>query len=92
MRSYDVVLVFQGTVSGTQREKLLESVRKWLGEGTVVKSNDWGKKALAYPIKGETEGNYVFLEVESERGVPADFEKRLLMEEGVLRHLVLRKE
>lgn len=91
MRTYDVALVFRTSVTGTAREKLLESIKKWLGDGKVAKTDDLGKKTFAYPIKKEREGNYILLEVESEKGVPADFEKRLLMEEAILRHLVLRK-
>lgn len=92
MRLYDIALVFRSNTTGPQREKLLESLKKWLAEGKIAKTDDWGKKRLAYPIKKEAEGNYVILEVESEKGVPADFEKRLLMEEAILRHLVLRRD
>lgn len=91
MRLYDVVLVFRTSVAASAREKLIESVKKWLGDGKVANIVDWGKKQLAYPIKKEKEGNYLILEVESEEGIPTDLEKRILMEESVLRHLVLRK-
>lgn len=91
MRSYDVALIFRANTTGAQREKLLDSIKKWIGDSKVSKTEDLGKKAFAYPIKKETEGNYVILEVESEKGVPTDFEKRVLMEEAILRHLVLRR-
>ena len=92
MRLYDVVLVMRSSVTGTAREKLLDAIKKWLGSAKVAKVDDWGKKPLAYPIKKETEGNYVLLNVETEEGLKGDFEKRLLIEEAVLRHLVLRKD
>ena len=92
MRTYDVVLVFRTATTASAREKLTESIKKWLGSGKIANTIDWGKKQFAYPIKKEREGNYLILEVESEEGIPTDFEKRILMEESVLRHLVLRKE
>lgn len=92
MRLYDVVLVLRSSVTETTKDKLLDTIKKWLGDAKVAKVEEWGKKALAYPIKKEREGNYVILEVESEDGLKGDFEKRLLMEETVLRHLVLRKD
>lgn len=92
MRTYDVALVFRPGLTQSAREKLLESVKKWLGDGKVAEVLDWGKKKLAYPIKKETEGNYVLLDVESEKGIPADFEKRIRVEEGIIRHLVLRRD
>lgn len=91
MRLYDVVLVFRSATTSTQRDKLLDSVKKWLGDAKVKKTDDWGKKQLAYPIKKEREGNYIILNVESEEGIKGDVEKRILMEEAILRHLVLRK-
>lgn len=92
MRSYDVVLVMRPSVSGAQKDKLVDTVKKWLGDGKVTKIDDWGKKALSYPIKKENEGNYVLLAVESESGLAQDLEKKILMEDAIIRHLVLRKE
>lgn len=92
MRLYDVVLVFRSSLTSTQKNKILDTVKKLLGEAKVAKVEEWGKKALAYPIKKETQGDYVILNVESEEGLKGDFEKRLLMEEAILRHLVLRRD
>lgn len=91
MRLYDVALVFRANTTGAAREKLLDGIKKWLGDAKVIKVDDWGKKQLAYPIKKEKEGSYFILSVESEEGIKGDFEKRILMEEAILRHLVLRK-
>ncbi|MBI2036655.1 30S ribosomal protein S6 [Candidatus Microgenomates bacterium] len=92
MRLYDVALVLRSATTSIQKEKLLETVKKWLGEAKVAKVEEWGKKKLSYPIKKENEGYYVILSVESGTGLKGDFEKRLLMEEAILRHLVLRKD
>ena len=86
-----MALVLRTATTASQRDKLIDSIKKWLGEAKIAKTLDWGKKALAYPIKKEREGNYVILEVEAENGIPGDFEKRVLMEEAVIRHLVIRK-
>jgi len=90
MRTYEVVLVFRANTTKTAQEKLLESVKKWLGDAKVKKTEELGKKTFAYPIKKETEGNYVILDIESEKGIPTDFEKRVFIEESILRHLVLK--
>lgn len=92
MRLYDVALVLRSATTSAQKEKLLETVKKWLGEAKIEKVEEWGKKRLAYPIKKENEGYYVVLNVEAQKGMPGDFEKKLLMEEAILRHLVLRKD
>ena len=49
-----------------------------------------GQKPLAYTIKKELAGFYHKMQVEGEKAIPVDFEKRLLRNESILRHLVIR--
>ena len=97
MRTYELVLVVKPTVKEADRKKLLETVTGWLGKVKVTKEEDWGQKALAYPIKKEESGHYyqLFLEGDpstssGEATLPADFETRVLQNNSVLRHLLLR--
>jgi small subunit ribosomal protein S6 len=103
MRTYELTLVLRPSLKEADRKKLLESVKDWLAPVKIVKENDWGQKALAYPIKKEDAGYYVMLELEVEdaevsakdkvskpTGVPADFEQRLIRNDSVIRHLLMR--
>lgn len=89
MRLYDLVLILRSSLSEKEREKLLETVKSWLKDVKIVKEESWGQKPLAYKIKRELSGHYHKLELEAET-IPTDFEKRLLLQENVLRHLLLR--
>jgi len=89
MRTYELVLVVKPSVKEADRKKLLEQVKGWLGKITIKKEEDWGQKALAYPIKKEDSGHYYQLFLEGET-FPADFETRLIQNKDVLRHLLLR--
>lgn len=90
MRAYEMVLVLKTSLSQAQREKLLETIKGWFGEAKVKKEEEWGQKPLSYPIKKEVSGFYARLWLESEKGVSLDLEKRLLANENVLRHLLIR--
>jgi small subunit ribosomal protein S6 len=94
MRTYELVLVVKPSIKEADRKKLLEQVKGWLGKIKISKEEDWGQKALAYPIKKEDSGHYyqLFLEGDStdSSGLPADFETRLIQNNDVLRHLLLR--
>lgn len=90
MRIYDVVLVLEPGTTETERKKLFESIKKWLGEAKVSKVNEWGKKVFARPVKKFREGFYAVLRVETEV-IQQDVEKKLLMEGKVLRHLLIRR-
>jgi small subunit ribosomal protein S6 len=62
-----------------------------MGDAKILKTEDWGKKRLAYQIEKQDEGYYVVLNVQANNALLPDFEKRLVNEESLLRHLVLKK-
>jgi small subunit ribosomal protein S6 len=97
MRTYELVVVVKPEVKEADRKKLLEQVKEWLGPVNVAKEEDWGQKALAYPIKKQDSGHYFMMQLESdpkddsERGIiPVGFETRLIQNTSILRHLLLR--
>ncbi len=89
MRTYELVLVVKPSVKEAERKKLLELVKGWLGKIKVSKEEDWGQKALAYTIKKEDSGHYYQLFLEGE-DLPKDLETRIIQNNDVLRHLLLR--
>lgn len=90
MRIYDLVLVFKSSLADDKRKKLTDTVVSWVKDAKATKTEEWGSKPLSYPIKKELSGNYVYLTIESEIGVPTDFEKKILAHTDVLRHLLVR--
>lgn len=90
MRLYDLVLVLRSSLSDDKRKKLVDTVMDFAKNVKVTKTENWGSKPLSYPIKKELSGFYVFMNLESEEGVPTDFEKRILAQTDVLRHLLVR--
>ena len=91
MRLYELVLVLKTSLSEKEREKFLETVKGYLKDFKITEDH-WGQKPLAYKIKHEVAGVYHKLELEGEGSLPADFEKRLIHFDQVLRHLLLRKK
>lgn len=90
MRKYEFVLVIRPNLSDTDRKKLLDTVKTWMKEVKIISEKEMGSKALAYKIKHELMGIYYQFELEAPAGLPTDFEKRLLANDNVLRHLVIR--
>lgn len=89
MRSYELILVTKTSLTEMLRKKLVTGVKTLLKDLKIVKENEIGQKALAYKIKRETNGFYFDFVLEGEN-VPTDFEKKLLENENILRHLLLR--
>ena len=89
MRKYDLVLVLKPSLKEAEQKKVLATVKDWLGKVKVTKEDQWGQKALSYPIKKEVAGVYVNVFFESEEAVAKDFEKKVIENDNILRHLLL---
>lgn len=88
MRSYKLVLLLKSDITREKKKKVLSQIETWVG-AKDVKTTELGEKKLSYVIKKEKKGEYLTLEFQSEE-VPTDFEKRLVVNEDILRHLMLR--
>lgn len=91
MRLYELVLITKTSLSDSLRKKLITTFKSLLKDLKIVKENEIGEKSLAYKIKRETTGFYWDFVLEGET-IPHDFEKKLLENENILRHLLLRKK
>lgn len=89
MRDYELVVLLHPDLE-IDLEKPLAKVRKLIadGKGEIVKEDNWGKRKLAYRIKGEDFAVYVYLEVK----LPADSVRKLQdslnIADEVLRYLL----
>ena len=91
MRSYELVLVLKTSLSESQQKKLIDTIKGWLKGLKIVKEEQLGQKPLSYPIKKEIAGVYIDWSFEMET-IPLDLEKKLLVNENILRHLLIRRK
>ena len=89
MRMYRMVLMLRSGLKKEGKEKLLDSVKKWTG-AEDLKVTQIGEKKLTYPIKKERLADYVLCEFSADK--VGDVDKRLLMQEDILRHLLVRTD
>jgi ribosomal protein S6 len=89
MRSYQLVLLLKSDLKKDQKEKLFDDVKKSLGKSKDSKINPLGERKLSFPIRRERKGEYVSLTFETDK-VDEDFNKRLLIRDEILRHLLVR--
>jgi len=58
--------------------------------GTVVKTENIGRRKMAYPIKKKTEGHYVLFEIEDSGQTIAELERRMRVNDTVIRFITVR--
>jgi small subunit ribosomal protein S6 len=94
MAYYESVLVFRQDLTESQvKEKAtkFEGIIKELG-GSVKSTEMWGLKNLAYIIRKNRKAHYVLLNVELSGAQVSELERRLRIDEDVIRFLNVRVE
>lgn len=88
MRKYEMLVILDATTDNQSEEiAKIEELLKNLG-GTVSKTDAWGKKTLAYPIRKKTEGYYVLFNFELEPVQTFELRRVLGLRANVYRQLV----
>jgi len=92
MRIYELALVLKPSLSAIQRKKVVSIIKSSLKELKLIEEKEIGERPLNYKIKKETIGYYMDFVFEGDSPVSLDFEKKLLNDENVLRHLLVRRK
>lgn len=59
--------------------------------GEIEKTDEWGRKKLAYPIDYKTEGYYVLVNFAAAPELPRELERNFRNDENILRYMVVRQ-
>ncbi len=90
MRKYRLVMLLKSDFAKDRREKLFTDLKSWVGSPVSDESiKELGEKRLAYKIDNQQKGAYYLIEFGADT-VAVDFEKRIGMQDNVLRHLLIR--
>lgn len=93
MRRYETIFITEPELPDEEVTGLVDGLNAAIteGRGEPVKTEDWGRKKLAYPVRKYTEGRYVRLEYESaDSTLTNEVERRLRMTEPVLKFMTIR--
>ena len=93
-QKYEAVFICRPTVAEDKVDDLTAKVVRLIEKekGTVRKQDKWGKRRLAYRIRGQEEGWYVVMEIEGPPKMLAALDGHFRVNEDVLRHLVVKAE
>jgi small subunit ribosomal protein S6 len=90
-RQYEVVFIVDPTADD-EVAKLSESFAQIITDqgGTVTKNEVMGKRQLAYEILHHKDGTFVLLEIEGSGREIAELERRMRVNDRVLRYITVR--
>ena len=92
LRTYELVYI----VTPDATEELIASIHEQVEQttqrmgGSLSKTENWGRRKLAYEIKRQKEGVYVLEVIEGTGELMKELDRRLKVVDQVIRHLVVR--
>lgn len=87
MRTYETIFIVRPDLVGDEYAAVLEKFKGVLtSQGAVIlKVDEWGTRKLAYPVKKQGRGTYVLVAYEAEAPVIAEFERRMRIDESIIK-------
>jgi small subunit ribosomal protein S6 len=91
-RTYEVMYIVDTDVSTDDFARLSETLQQIITEqgGTITKTEDMGRRTLAYPISHKNEGHYMLLEIDGTGREIAELERRMRVNDQIVRYLTVR--
>jgi len=92
MALYEHIFIARQDISSQQVEGLTDMIVAVLEEngGKVLKNEYWGLKSLAYRVKKNRKGHYSLLNIEADHAAVAEIERRISLNDDIIRHMTLR--
>lgn len=93
MKDYELTVLIHPDFE-SDLEKALDKVRGLVAAngGEIVKEDNWGKKKLAYAIKGQDFAIYVAMDIKLPAAAPLKISNTLNITDEVLRYLLVKAE
>jgi len=91
-RTYEIVFIIDPGADDAEVMKLSEAIQKIITDqgGIITKIDMMGRRQLAYEINHRKEGSYVLLEVEGSGAEIAELERRMRVNDRILRYMTIR--
>jgi small subunit ribosomal protein S6 len=94
MRMYETIIIVQPDLGEEETKALTAKVQEVISgmKGDFKRLEDWGARKLAYPINKFNRGRYYFLRFDGDAPLIAELERRLRLDDKVLRYQSVRIE
>ncbi|MSQ08642.1 MAG: 30S ribosomal protein S6 [Dehalococcoidia bacterium] len=94
VRNYELLWIIPGSVSEGDGAASIERIKTLITArgGQALSAEFWARRTLAFAIKGNKEGAYFIARFSMDGKQVPDFERALLTEQTVIRHMLVKAE
>lgn len=91
-RTYECMVLYSYPLPQKEEQELLSEVEKWFEDagGRLVAKDLWGRRGLAYEVRGSREANVVVYHYELTPEKVYEVDQGLRILKGVLRHVIVK--
>jgi small subunit ribosomal protein S6 len=92
MRRYETIAILRPNAGEEEINKVVATTTQIINDeqGTIIELNKWGMKKLAYLIKKETLGYYVFFDYAATPAAVTEIERKYRIDDVVLKYLTIK--
>lgn len=92
MRRYETIFILRPNVGEDEINRVIENTTQIIlnENGTILEMNKWGMKKLAYLIKKESLGYYVYCDYAGTPAAVAEIERKFRIDDAVLKYLTIK--
>ena len=94
MKAYELLFFVAPTIDEESRAGVMKRIETTItaADGKVDNVDAWGKRKLAYEIKGLTEGDYTLIDFHANAESIAELDRVLRINDAVVRHMIVARE
>ena len=94
MKNYEIMFILSTQLTDEEKQAKVKFVEETLAKSGAVeiKTEVWGERKLAYPIKKKENGYYVLTTFQIDGIKLAEVEARLNIEESILKYMIVKND
>lgn len=92
MRRYETIFILRPSLNEEEINTIVDNSTSIIKgeEGQIIELDRWGMRKLAYPIKKEPQGFYVFCDYSGTPEAVTEMERKFRIDDAVLRYMTVK--
>ncbi len=94
MQTYESIFIVRPSLPDDETNKLIDKMKGVLEKSgaSLLKTENWGKKKLAYEVKRERKGTFVYFNFKAAGPVVGELERSYRLEDSIMKFITVRQE
>jgi len=90
--NYETLVLLSPELAEEDRKTILDNLTGIVERegGTMVETDDWGMRPLAYPVEKQTRGYYVRLVFDAPGALVAELERNIRITDGIFKFMTVK--